>query len=64
MTIGEPVFWRGIRTYGNENRYKSVETSDFRKVMERVSGRSLERFFYDWTERPGSPGSTEPEAFR
>jgi aminopeptidase N len=53
--LGEDVFWRGMRTYGNENRYKSVETSDFRKVMERVSGRSLERFFYDWTERPGHP---------
>ena len=23
--------------------------------MEDVSGRSLERFFYDWTERPGHP---------
>ena len=53
--LGEDVFWRGMRTYGNENRYKSVETSDFRKVMERVSGRDLERFFYDWTERPGHP---------
>jgi aminopeptidase N len=53
--LGEDVFWRGIRTYGNENRYKSVETSDFRKVMERVSGKNLERFFYDWTERPGHP---------
>ena len=24
--LGEDVFWNGIRTYGNENRYKSVET--------------------------------------
>jgi aminopeptidase N len=23
--------------------------------MERVTGRNLERFFYDWTERPGNP---------
>ncbi|HEX4589738.1 MAG TPA: M1 family aminopeptidase [Gemmataceae bacterium] len=53
--LGDGVFWKGMRTYGNENRYKSVETSDFRKVMERVSGRDLERFFYDWTERPGHP---------
>jgi aminopeptidase N len=53
--LGEDVFWRGMRTYGNEFRYKSVETSDFRKVMEKVSGRNLERFFYDWTERPGHP---------
>jgi aminopeptidase N len=53
--LGDDVFWRGVRTYGNENRYKSVETGDFRKVMERVSGKNLERFFYDWTERPGHP---------
>lgn len=53
--LGDDVFWRGIRTYGNENRYRSVETADFRKVLERVSGKGLERFFYDWTERPGHP---------
>jgi aminopeptidase N len=53
--LGDDVFFKGLRTYGNENRYKSVETSDFRKVMERISGRDLERFFYDWTERPGHP---------
>lgn len=53
--LGEDVFWKGIQTYGKEHRHRSVETSDFRKTMERVSGRSLERFFYDWTERPGSP---------
>jgi aminopeptidase N len=53
--LGEDAFWKGMQTYGTENRYKSVETDDFRKVMERVSGRSLERFFYDWTERPGHP---------
>jgi aminopeptidase N len=53
--LGDEVFFRGLRTYGNANRYKSVETSDFRKVMEQVSGRDLQRFFYDWTERPGHP---------
>jgi aminopeptidase N len=53
--LGEDAFWKGMQAYGTENRYKSVETGDFRRVMERVSGRSLERFFYDWTERPGHP---------
>ena len=53
--LGDDVFWKGTRTYGVEHKYKSVETSDFRKTMERVSGRNLERFFYDWTERAGSP---------
>jgi aminopeptidase N len=53
--LGDNVFFKGLRLYGTENGHKSVETSDFRKVMERVSGRDLERFFYDWTERPGHP---------
>jgi aminopeptidase N len=53
--LGEDVFWKGIQAYGTENKFQSVETGDLRKVMERVSGRSLERFFYDWTERPGHP---------
>lgn len=53
--LGEDVFWKGIQSYGNEHRHKSVETSDFRKSMENVSGKNLERFFYDWTERPGHP---------
>jgi aminopeptidase N len=53
--LGEDAFWKGIQQYGKEHRFRSVETSDFRKVMERVSGRDLERFFHDWAERPGSP---------
>jgi aminopeptidase N len=53
--LGDDVFFKGLKVYGTENRHKCVETSDFRKVMERVSGRDLERFFYDWTERPGHP---------
>lgn len=53
--LGEETFWKGVQTYGQERRLQSAETSDFRRVLERVSGRNLERFFYDWTERPGSP---------
>jgi aminopeptidase N len=53
--LGEEAFWKGIQQYANDFKYQSVETSDFRKVMEKVSGRDLERFFYDWTERPGHP---------
>ncbi|HEY8503574.1 MAG TPA: M1 family aminopeptidase, partial [Gemmataceae bacterium] len=53
--LGEDAFWKGVRAYGLEHRYQSVETSDFRRTLERVTGRSLERFFYDWTERPGHP---------
>jgi aminopeptidase N len=53
--LGDDAFWKGLKEYGTEHRLQSVETADFRRTMERVSGRSLERFFYDWTERPGNP---------
>ncbi len=53
--LGDDVFFAGLKHYLIENRYKSVETVDFRRAMEYVSGRDLERFFYDWTERPGHP---------
>jgi len=53
--IGEDSFWKSIQRYANAHRLKSVETADFRRTVETESGRDLERFFYDWTERPGSP---------
>jgi aminopeptidase N len=53
--LGDDVFWQGVQHYGSEHRLQSAETSDFRRTLERTSGRNLERFFYDWTERPGNP---------
>jgi aminopeptidase N len=53
--VGEDAFWKAIQTYGSEHRLQGAETSDFRRALERASGRNLERFFYDWTERAGSP---------
>jgi aminopeptidase N len=53
--VGEDAFWKAIQTYGGEHRLQGAETSDFRHALERASGRNLERFFYDWTERAGSP---------
>jgi aminopeptidase N len=53
--LGEDAFWMGIHAYGEEHKLKTVETNDLRRVLERESGRSLERFFYDWAERPGHP---------
>ncbi len=53
--LGDDVFWKCLQRYGNEFRLQCADTDDFRKVLERETGRSLERFFYDWTERPGHP---------
>jgi aminopeptidase N len=53
--LGEEAFWKGIQRYGTENQFHSVETCDLRRSLERATGRDLERFFYDWVERPGNP---------
>ncbi|MFO0948925.1 MAG: M1 family metallopeptidase, partial [Planctomycetota bacterium] len=65
--LGEEVFFQGIAAYGKNFRQQTVETADLRMILERHSGRSLERFFYDWTERPGHPeleveSSFDPES--
>lgn len=53
--LGDDLFWRVINKHVSQNAHKAVETVDLRKTVESVSGRSFERFFHDWTERPGHP---------
>lgn len=53
--IGDEAFWTVINRYCRTHALDTVETVDLRKIAEEVTGRSLERFFYDWTERPGHP---------
>ena len=53
--VGDELFWKIITTYTKRHAYGIVETVDFRKVCEEVTGRSFERFFHDWTERAGHP---------
>ncbi len=53
--LGDDPFFRGIKRYLTTHAHTPVETSDLRKAFEEETGRSLERFFYDWTERPGAP---------
>jgi len=53
--VGDDLFWRSVRRYVETNRHRCVETVDLRKAFEETTGRSLERFFHDWTERPGHP---------
>jgi aminopeptidase N len=54
-SLGDGLFWEGVRTYLREFAGKLVETDDFRRVMERVSGRSLGKFFDQWIHSPGYP---------
>lgn len=53
--IGDDEFWQATREYLKRFRHQPVETSDMRGVYEELTGQALERFFYDWTARPGAP---------
>ena len=46
--IGDEHFFRGLRKYYADNRFKKAGTDDLRKAMEAESGRNLERFFERW----------------
>jgi aminopeptidase N len=53
--LGDEVFFRALAVYVDRFKYKTAETADFRRVMEEVSGESLEQFFQQWCMRPGMP---------
>jgi aminopeptidase N len=53
--LGDETFWAGVRLYVERFAEQVVETDDFRRVMEEVSGRSLGRFFDQWFHRAGYP---------
>ncbi len=54
--VGDDAFFRGVRRFYREARFKKVGTQDFRAAMEKESGKDLERFFERWIY-----GSTLPK---
>jgi len=46
--IGEDAFFGGVRAFYQQWKFKKAGTDDFRQVMERASGRNLQRFFDSW----------------
>ncbi len=53
--LGDDEFRKGIRTYLEKHSGKSVDTEDFRKAMEEVSGRDLTQFFDLYVYSAGHP---------
>ena len=45
---GDDDFFRGLRRFYRESRFRKVSTEDFRLAMERETGKSFERFFQQW----------------
>jgi aminopeptidase N len=53
--IGDDAFFKGIRRFYADNRFKKAGTQEFQRAMETASGRSLERFFQRWIFESGIP---------
>jgi len=53
--LGDLAFWKGIRQYYTTYRNGNALTSDFRRIMEEVSGTNLSVFFDQWLYQTGHP---------
>jgi hypothetical protein len=53
--MGDEAFYRGLRRYYAENRYKKAGTADLERAMTMEAGHSLERFFERWIYTSGLP---------
>lgn len=53
--LSDAIFWKGIRLYFATYNGRNANTTDFRKVMEEVSGQSLASFFSQWLETADIP---------
>jgi hypothetical protein len=53
--IGDDEFFRGLRRFYRDSRFRKVGTDDLQAAMERESGKPLDRFFQQWIH-----GSTIP----
>ena len=53
--VGDENFFKILNQFSKDNTWKSVNTDDFRKAVETVTGKNLEYFFIQWIESSGTP---------
>ncbi len=53
--LGDAPFFRGLKRFYLENRFRKAGTEEVRRAFEAEAGRSLERFFSQWIEKPDLP---------
>jgi hypothetical protein len=53
--LGDEAFFRGMRRFYRDSRFKKVGTDDVRRAFESESGRDLARFFEKWILESGIP---------
>jgi tetratricopeptide (TPR) repeat protein len=53
--MGDDKFFQTLKAFAQQYAWKAVNTDDFRKVAENVSGQDLGYFFIQWIESSGAP---------
>jgi aminopeptidase N len=53
--VGDEKFFQSLKALAQKYAWKPVNTDDFRKVVEDLSGQDLGYFFLQWTESSGAP---------
>lgn len=53
--IGDSLWWKAINRYVTRYREQNVESEDFKRVLEEVTGRDFDAFFHQWFYRGGHP---------
>ncbi len=46
--VGDSIFFKILRTYYNQYKYKNASTKDFKNVCEKISDKNLDKFFEQW----------------
>ena len=54
-SLGDEVFFRGIRNYYRAYKDRTATTEDLREALEKTSGRNLRSFFTRWIYDSGHP---------
>lgn len=54
-TVGENIFWKGLRDLAQSKMYHSASWSDFQHLFSTLSGKNLNTFFTQWLTRAGAP---------
>jgi aminopeptidase N len=54
-SLGDEVFFRGIRSYYEAHKNSTATTEDLRFALEKASGRNLRPFFTRWIYESGHP---------
>ncbi len=54
-TLGDDLWWRSIKQYVSDHELQNVETIDFVRAIETVSGRNMLPFFDQWVFKGGHP---------